>query len=286
MKTNLKILTLNIWNQKYYWKQRLKTIVTLINRKQPDLIGLQEIVDSSDAKGNQAEQITQRLDGYSHFFSPAHKHSSGHWGGPAILSKLPILETHAQLLTKNSGDPLDRYKKNAIGIIVKIPQLSFKLAFINTHLSLSEAACNRTVKEISEFASQISDEQTYRIIVGDFNVGPESLAIRFLTGKEKINGKKDDYIDIWESCHPDSDAITWPVSKTIVEANWKIRNPNKPLPYTIYPKRIDFIFLARKLISSIGELESCELVGGQTSPDGIPPSDHFGVLGNIRLNLS
>ena len=44
---SLSVLTLNVWNREGPWPERLPLIRSWIERLQPDLIGLQEVVDAS-----------------------------------------------------------------------------------------------------------------------------------------------------------------------------------------------------------------------------------------------
>ena len=43
----LSLLTFNVWNREGPWPDRLRLIRSWIDRLQPDLIGLQEVVDPS-----------------------------------------------------------------------------------------------------------------------------------------------------------------------------------------------------------------------------------------------
>ena len=44
---SLSVLTLNVWNREGPWPDRLALVRSWIDRLQPDLIGLQEVVDRS-----------------------------------------------------------------------------------------------------------------------------------------------------------------------------------------------------------------------------------------------
>jgi exonuclease III len=48
--SSLSVLTLNVWNREGPWPERLPLIRSWIERLQPDLIGLQEVVDATHSQ--------------------------------------------------------------------------------------------------------------------------------------------------------------------------------------------------------------------------------------------
>jgi hypothetical protein len=61
--SSLAVLTLNVWNREGPWPERLPLISSWIDRLQPDLIGLQEVVDASHTQ-ELLGGLSQRMDGH------------------------------------------------------------------------------------------------------------------------------------------------------------------------------------------------------------------------------
>ena len=83
----LRVLTLNIWNRMGPWERRLPMIREGIRRLDPDLVGLQEVIDHQGR--TQADEIREGL-GYEAAFGAAHDIGGGLRFGNAVLSRWPI----------------------------------------------------------------------------------------------------------------------------------------------------------------------------------------------------
>ena len=83
----LRVLTLNIWNRQGPWEQRLGLIRAGIARLDPDLVGLQEVIDVGGR--TQADEIGEGL-GYRSAFGAAHDLGGGVRFGNAALARWPI----------------------------------------------------------------------------------------------------------------------------------------------------------------------------------------------------
>ena len=86
----LRVLTLNIWNRCGPWEERLALIRAGIRDLAPDVVGLQEIIETGGR--SQADDIAEGL-GYHVAFGNAHDHGGGVRFGNAVLSRWPITGT-------------------------------------------------------------------------------------------------------------------------------------------------------------------------------------------------
>src|SRR5690606_16938462 len=98
--STLRIATLNVWNKSGPWTERLQVIRKEIQRLEPAILGLQEVLrlvsDGAAAAFTpstcQATEIAQNL-GYEVAFGEASDYSHGLRFGNALLSRHPIEET-------------------------------------------------------------------------------------------------------------------------------------------------------------------------------------------------
>ena len=107
------------------------------------------------------------------------------------------------------------------------------------------------------------------IMVGHFNTEPHSAEIRFLTGLQTLNGVSFYLRDAWQHAGGGADGTTW-----------STRNPYGR--HHLEPDlRIDYIFVGPPKPNGVGDIEDCKVVCDEPS-DGVWPSDHFGVVAEIR----
>lgn len=259
----MKVLTLNVWNYNRPWRRRCELIRQLIEREQPDIVGLQEVCNDwwwQRAHRNQAEQINSGL-GYHVVFRPA----ATYWRfplvqvGQAVLSRHPVREVESFSLSLDPNDPRDRRHPRSV-LRAEVETAEGRVNFFVTHLSLSYQARNRSAIEFWEFASRLSRDDTSvpQIVVGDFNAIPHQWCIRFLTGRAEMDGRCGDFVDAWAAVHPDDLGYTFSVDQPM--------------------RRIDYI-LARGNVA----VSDARIVGNQPNSDGVYPSDHCGLVAEVRL---
>ena len=105
--------------------------------------------------------------------------------------------------------------------------------------------------------------------MGDFNAVPESDEIRLLTGLKEPPVPYQVFYDAWQVANAHDPGYTW----------------HRGNPYTaaaLEPdRRLDYVFVGRPTGVGVGHVKSCRLVGTE-AVDGVFPSDHYGVLAEIR----
>jgi endonuclease/exonuclease/phosphatase family metal-dependent hydrolase len=108
------------------------------------------------------------------------------------------------------------------------------------------------------------------IVTGDFNCGPDSAAVRYLTGRS-------DTPDV-----PDGGGEAYPPAPRLTDT-WEAAHPEAPNEGTFHgfsgaaKGRIDYI-LVTEGVAVVG----CEI--DRTNVDGRYPSDHFPVVARLRLS--
>ena len=259
----LRLLDLNIWNYNDPWPVRRDLIVELIRETRVDVVALQEIQYLSwleDAR-HQAAQIHAHFPGFDMIWHPAYYWEPGwgenlgeKWEGLAILSRHPIVDQRFRQLTRRPLADARPWLRGVLGAQIRSPGGPFWL--FDTHRS-----GNRTyaVPEVLDFVTGPAAGKPFAL-TGDFNVTPDSTDIRFLTGQTQIDGQRGNLIDAWAAVHPEESGET-------VES-WGA----KP------GQRIDYV-----LVSPDVNVVDIQIVGDRPNPEGVYPSDHLGLLADLRM---
>jgi endonuclease/exonuclease/phosphatase family metal-dependent hydrolase len=151
----------------------LERIARIIRTENPDLVALQEVDEKTERTANvsQAAELA-RLTGLHHAFGKAMDYHGGAYG-QAILSRWPITETKVHQLPQRSG------REPRIVLITKIESPHGALTFATTHLDhqLEEVRLDQA-RELNKI---LAESKTPALLCGDFNAGPESSAMKFLS---------------------------------------------------------------------------------------------------------
>ena len=195
-------------------------VISFLKEKNADIITLQEVMRGIEEtvydRYNNSKIIKESLKDTHHhsFFGPlwvADKHIKNgtitkDFGGMAeqgneIISRYPIIEASNHFFHKNYQifrDTTDfRKTDHARAVVVAIVEINNqKLRLLNIHGIWNEGKIGdeRTIKECEYLLSLIEDHTIPTIIVGDFNLNPQSKSIEILNKKltnliEKYNIK-------------------------------------------------------------------------------------------------
>ena len=110
------------------------------------------------------------------------------------------------------------------------------------------------------------------VLLGDFNAGPESASLRFLCGRQSLAGMSVSYEDAWEAVHGDAPGHTFSPRNPLVRAG------EMPLERG---RRIDHVLVRSGPHGPLLDVADCRLVFDEPV-GGVWPSDHFGVLADLR----
>jgi endonuclease/exonuclease/phosphatase family metal-dependent hydrolase len=272
----VRILTFNTWNVSPPFDERMALIRAGIAALQPDLIGLQEIIVRRDGF-DQAALILDDL-GYEHVFGCAFcwdddgpvvpDEAVGDAFGNVIASRWPIAAHERRELPgfEESGD-----RRCALAARIAAP--CGEVAMLCTHLNwkLHEGVIReRQVVALADFAHQWARGAALPpLIVGDLNAEADSNEIRFLTGLAALDGHSTYFQDAWRVAG-DGHGYTWDNRNHFAALGFE---PNR---------RIDYILVGRADQHGRGWIERVQLAFDQAE-DGVFPSDHFGVVVDIRV---
>jgi endonuclease/exonuclease/phosphatase family metal-dependent hydrolase len=260
------VATWNVWWRFGPWEQRQPAIIETLRRHAPDVICLQEVW-GAEGGDDQAALFGQAL-GYSFVSTP-----SPYWEGAsfsnAVLSRWPILEVQHRRLSRADGKTSPR---TALVVTIDAPQ--GPMVVVCTHLDYRFDASLDRQTQVREVAGIVSDvrgdpESAFPVILaGDFNAVPDSDEIRALTGRTPPLLPNLVFQDCWELVGS-GPGHTWSDANAhLTDATW----PNR---------RLDYVFVAWPRPKGLAKPVAARLIGVEPI-DGVTPSDHYGVLVELR----
>ena len=145
-------------------------IASVLERMNPDIAALQEVIGAGPRGPGQDERISQRL-GMASVLAPA-RMLRGHLYGNALLSRIPIHHHTVFDLSENGLEPR----------LLQRVDLSFqghRIHLYNAHLGTSQRERGRQAIKLIHFLSDPSVRGP-KILVGDFNEWRKGPATRLL----------------------------------------------------------------------------------------------------------
>ncbi|MEM9200255.1 MAG: endonuclease/exonuclease/phosphatase family protein [Actinomycetota bacterium] len=286
----LRVVTLNVGSLfEPHWELRAPRIADALMRLAPDIVCLQEI-SASSTRPNAAAQIvgeierlggdlTHMVDGLLPLTSALFPDEPDLRFGSAIVAREPVEHVATHALPVEPGDP----SVVAIGWELLHARVG-PLDIFSTHLCAAPKDANHRRLQVQAIDRHIKDARgpsdlnpwdptrpgTPPILCGDFNAEPESDEIRFLCGFTPLGGVDTFYQDAWRVAGDERSGFT---------NDW--RNPFGD-GLNIHRKRIDYVFVGDPFMrpGKGGRVLESHVVLDEIV-DGIPLSDHLGVLAVI-----
>ena len=261
----MRVLTLNIWNLSGDWRARRGAIVAVIQRWEPHVVCLQEVVESD--RGNQAQWLAETLGGWPMAYAGArYRPVDGVRFGNAILSRRPVEATsQIDLPERRDEQEVQRVVLHARtgGVDVYCTHLAWQL-----HDALLR---EQQVRALVRFVEETSDPAATLgpVVAGDFNAEPDATAIRYLCGLATLDGTSTYFQDAWRLAGDAGPGLTW-------------SNANPHAALDAEPdRRLDYIFSGFCGRSAAGRPLACRVVA-DAPVEGVWPTDHFGVLADLH----
>ena len=265
IETRVKVLTWNLWHQFGPWAERQPAIAETLRRLDPDIACFQEVWVAGGER--QAETLAAPL-GFEHVFSTQWPPGSAEQFGNAILSRWPIRRTEWRPLPA----PDDANELRTV-LMAEIDGPRGPIQVFCTHLNWrfdQSAVRQAQVRFIARFVDDCRPRDDFPpVFCGDLNAEPTSDEIRMLTGKAVVPVERLVFHDSWEQAGDGGPGHTW-------------SNANPYAVLDLEPdRRIDYVLVGWPTAGGAGHAVSCRVVG--TEPvDGVVPSDHYGVLAELR----
>jgi endonuclease/exonuclease/phosphatase family metal-dependent hydrolase len=272
----MRVLTLNCWNVSEPFEERIALMRSEIQALQPDLVTLQEIIVRLNGF-DQGSLILGGL-GYRHVFGARHRwddsgavlahDQGGHGFGNLIATRWPIVRSAVYALPGAEGEEhitlLAALVDTPGGLL---PCLTTHLDWRYDHGWIREQQVVALAGVVREWCR---DTTLPPIVAGDLNADPDSTEVRFLRGLTSLEGRSIYFQDAWAVAGNGSPGFTWdnrnPFAASMFEPN----------------RRIDYVLVGLPDRQGRGAVEAARVVMNTPSGD-VFPSDHFGVLADVRF---
>lgn len=263
LETRLRVLSWNLWWRFGPWEARFPAIEATIRELDPDIACLQEVWGDADGTSS-ASRLADAL-GYEHTY--AHRlHLDGVDFGNAILSRWPIVATeHWPLPARLDAEELRTL------VYAEVDGPRGRVQVFNTHLNWRFDHSDVRQDQVRYIAERIESKRPRDfppILCGDMNAPPDSTEMWMLNGKTTLPVPKLVFHDAWEMAG-DGHGHTWSND-----------NPYARLDLEV-ARRIDYVYSGWPRAHGAGHVTSCRVIG-QDAIDGVVPSDHYGVLAELR----
>ena len=275
----LRVATINVWNKSGPWLSRLALIRRELERLQPDVVGLQEVLRFRPQAAPEMpltaanDQLTEIADGlgYQLAYGAASDYGHGLKFGNALMSRHPIVaEQSFQLPGSESGET-----RSLLYTLCQTPYGS--LPVFVTHLNWKFHHGSIRQRQVAFIAARVGElspiggSELPPVLLGDFNAVPDSDEIRFLTGLCALEGKTVYFADAWAFA---GEGPGYTFDRTNSYAA-KAREPSRRIDY-IFVRGPDRQFRGEPLRAELA-FNSAELADAEP----VWPSDHFGLVADL-----
>jgi len=264
---SIRVLTYNIYGHHAGWSDRRKVVADGLRALSPDLIAFQETIVRDDT-----DQVWEVLGGEYDVVHSEERHSDGM--GISIASRWPIsnvdeLDLHVSARTE--GFPcttlIAEVEAPPIGRLLLVHHFPDYQPHHERERELQTVIAARHIED------RAGDSNTHVVLAGDLDADAEAASIRFLRGRQSLEGLSVCYRNAWESVRPGEPGHTFTKRNALMAAhNWD-------WPY----QRIDHIFVR---CGENGQptltISSCDLAFAYPV-DGVWGSDHIAVVADLEL---
>ena len=263
--TDVRVLSLNIWNRLGPWDERLAAIRATLEVERPDVIGLQEVITTPF--GDALDQGKAIAAGYGYEVAFGRSHGEGFAFGNGILSKWPIKRTESFMLPDGEGsEPRSLLFAELDTPFGLLPMFSTHLAWRFHEGAVRQAQVLAVADKVNHLAPLAG---LPAVLVGDFNAEPETDEIRYLKGLTKLGRDRCVYFADAFAIAGEGDGVTFSKQNPFAEP---LREPDR---------RIDYIFVQRRHEDARGEPLHARVCFNKPV-NGVFPTDHFGVIATLR----
>jgi endonuclease/exonuclease/phosphatase family metal-dependent hydrolase len=269
----VRVVTLNLFGRRATWEARRTVIAAGLRALHPDLIAFIEAI-RTDA----TDQVGELLGDDYHLFHQAAREPGGPGDvepgqGATIASRWPLGATYEVDLhvTPRTAD----FACTTLAVEVLAPQPLGPLFFANHvpnwQLHFERERELQAVKAARFLEERREERHRHVILAGDFTADPDAASVRFLTGRQSLEGMSVCYRDAWESTHPGAPGHTFtPRNPLMADRDWPFR-------------RLDYVLVR------CGEHDgpTLDIADGHLLFDepvnGVWASDHFGVVADLHV---
>lgn len=275
MPHTIRVLTMNIWLFTEPYAARMAVLRRGIEALKPDLLAFQE---AGYAEGR--HQVAEVLDGLG--YQILHQYevapSTVKDNACCVASRWPFELAEVQSLQLTERTLTYPYATLAVRVASPAGPLLFVCAKPSWELN-REYEREQQALALAELIARHADPAGLPpILAGDFDAAPDRASIRFLTGRQSLNGQSVHFRDAWEEAGDGTEGFTWTnenpgVAEMIARRFHQLRNT----------RRIDYIFLGSfHDYAKPARITRCEVALNEPV-DGVYASDHYAVFAEIEV---
>jgi endonuclease/exonuclease/phosphatase family metal-dependent hydrolase len=265
----VRVLTYNLWGRRGDWDARRAVIVEGLHGLQPDLVAFQEAIVTEEY-----DQVSDLLGPEFHVAHQAER-EPGEKGvergqGTSIASRWPIgevREVDLHVTPRTAG-----FACTTLIAEIAVPDPIGQLLFAN-HVPNWQMDFERE-RELQAVAAARALEELavgHVVLAGDFTSDPNAANVRFLCGRQSLEGASVCYRNAWESVHGAEPGETFtPRNPLLWDWDWPFR-------------QIDYVLVrCGEHGGPTLEIVDCAIAFDEPV-DGVWASDHFGVVADLEL---
>ena len=259
----LRLYTHNIWGRHGDWPARRQVLIDGINELAPDVVTLQEtiVLDGYD----------QVADVFGEGWHIAHSRERAADGsGISIASRWPIVGIDESDL--NVTPRTGAFACTAMLAEIDAPEPFGRVLLVN-HFPDYQVDHERerelqTVLVAGRIEEELRSRPAHVILSGDLDAEPDAASLRFLAGRQSLEGLSVCYRNAWDAIHPGEPGGTFVAANPLAPDDW---------PFA----RIDHIFIR---CGDHGgptlRIAGCELAFAGPATE-VWASDHFGLVADF-----
>ena len=262
----MRVLTLNLWGVRGDWNARRQVLRDGLRELDPDLVAFIEAIKTDDY-----DQVVDLLGADYHVAHQRDREPDGQ--GASIASRWPLGEVHEvdlRVTPRTAG-----FAATTLVASVAAPAPFTPLVFANhvpnwqldfeSERELQALAAARFLEDL------VGDHEMHVVLCGDFTSDPDAANVRFISGRQSLDGTSVCYRDAWEAIHPGEPGETsTPANPLVADWDWPFR-------------RLDYVFVGcGEHGGPTLQITACERIFHEPV-DGVWASDHFGVWADLEL---
>jgi endonuclease/exonuclease/phosphatase family metal-dependent hydrolase len=270
VETRVRIATWNLWARYGPWEARAPAIEATLRAVDADIVGLQEVWD--DGSRNQARELADALGYVGSVWAPNLTFPDGVQAGNAVISRWPIARGKVRKLPREGAGAQDDEGEERIAVLAEVDGPRGAIQVFCAHFSWRDdhsGVRREQARALCAFVRETRPRTFPAVVVGDLNSEPTSDEIRSLTGLAAVPVPGVVFRDTWRVVNGDA-------------AGYTVSNDNPFDAANLFlDQRIDYVLAGVPKMGGVGHARSCRVFGDQPI-DGMWPSDHYGVVAELR----
>jgi endonuclease/exonuclease/phosphatase family metal-dependent hydrolase len=262
----LRVVTFNLWGRRGDWDARRAVITEGLRHLQPDFVAFIEAIVADGY-----DQAADVLGPDYHVVHQKEREPDGQ--GATIASRLPLADVAEVDL--NVTPRTDDFACTTLMAEVRAPDPIGPVLFVdhvpNWQLDYERERELQAVAAARAVEDRVSGRDIHVVFAGDFTADPNAASVRFLTGRQSLDGTSVCYRDAWEAVNPADPGETFtPRNPLLADWDWPFR-------------RLDYVLVrCGEHGGPTLQIRDCRRIFDQPV-DGVWASDHFGVVADLGL---